>query len=318
MTTYRFRKHSCRRALGPSALLAAAGAVWLAGCKPPLPPKELTSAREAYAAAKQGPPAELAPSQLVDGRQALDRAEESFKKEKTKPVTADLSYVALRQIQLAESAAALESARRDRVAAEREREELMAKLQELTEARLGRTEAELEKERQALAEKEREKAALAADASKTKAELEKERKAREAAEKKLSAALQSLEKIAQIKEEARGVVITLSGAVLFASGKHDLLPIAQSKLDEVAQAVKDQGYKKIVVEGHTDSVGSDQNNLQLSQRRAEAVRAHLVSRGIDAGKITAVGIGEARPVASNDNPEGRANNRRVELIVTPE
>jgi hypothetical protein len=91
------------------------------------------------------------------------------------------------------------------------------------------------------------------------------------------------------------VVITLSGSVLFESGKYELLPIAQSKLDEVAQALKDQGYKKIIVEGHTDSRGGDEANLTLSQRRADSVRTYLVSRGIDSAKITSVGIGEARP-----------------------
>jgi OOP family OmpA-OmpF porin len=96
------------------------------------------------------------------------------------------------------------------------------------------------------------------------------------------------------------------------------LPIAQSKLNDVAKALKDQGYKAIVVEGHTDSRGSDENNMKLSQRRADSVRSHLITQGITADKITAVGWGESRPVADNDTAEGRANNRRVELVVTPE
>jgi outer membrane protein OmpA-like peptidoglycan-associated protein len=149
------------------------------------------------------------------------------------------------------------------------------------------------------------------EAAEAKAELER-------VEKKLSAALKSLDEIASVKEEKRGVVITLSGSVLFATGKSELLAIAKDRLNEVAKAVKDQGYKAIVVEGHTDSRGSDTANEELSLRRAEAVRVHLVSQGIDANKITAVGRGEATPVASNESAEGRANNRRVELVVTPE
>src|SRR5690606_20166035 len=137
-------------------------------------------------------------------------------------------------------------------------------------------------------------------------------------EKKLSSALSSLKEIGDIKEEKRGVVITLSGSVLFASGKHELLPIAKDRLDEVAKALADQGYKKIVVEGHTDSVGAESVNEALSLKRANSVREHLVSKGIEGAKITAVGLGESRPVAPNDTPEGRANNRRVELVVTPE
>ena len=86
----------------------------------------------------------------------------------------------------------------------------------------------------------------------------------------------------------------------------------------MAKAVKDQGYKQIVVEGHTDSRGSASANQSLSLKRAQEVRSHLISQGIDASKITAVGRGEDVPIASNDSAEGRANNRRVELVVTPD
>jgi outer membrane protein OmpA-like peptidoglycan-associated protein len=86
----------------------------------------------------------------------------------------------------------------------------------------------------------------------------------------------------------------------------------------VAKALNDQGFKRIVVEGHTDSRGSDSANEKLSLKRAESVRTHLVSKGVPSDKIVATGLGESRPIASNDSPEGRANNRRVELVVTPE
>jgi len=137
-----------------------------------------------------------------------------------------------------------------------------------------------------------------------------------AAEARAARAMESLNKIAQVKEEARGMVITLSGQVLFVTGKSELLPAARDQLDQVAAALKDQGeMKPMVVEGYTDSVGSDATNLKLSKDRAEAVRTYLVSKGVPADKITSVGKGEASPVASNDTPEGRANNRRVEIIV---
>ena len=153
---------------------------------------------------------------------------------------------------------------------------------------------------------------------KTQKQLEEEQKKRLETEKKLSLAMASLTEIAKVKEEKRGVVITISGEVLFASGKHTLLPIAQSKLEDVAKALKDQGYKAILVEGHTDSRGSAKKNEELSFQRADSVRSYLVSRGITADKIKATGIGPSRPVATNDTAEGRANNRRVELVVTPE
>lgn len=135
-------------------------------------------------------------------------------------------------------------------------------------------------------------------------------------EKKYQAAIRSLEEIAKVKEESRGMVITLSGAVLFTSGKSDLLPIARDKLDKVAEVLQEQDpNKKFVVEGHTDSVGSEENNRRLSQDRADAVRSYLVSRGVPASQISAVGKGESSPVADNKTPDGRANNRRVEIVV---
>jgi outer membrane protein OmpA-like peptidoglycan-associated protein len=122
--------------------------------------------------------------------------------------------------------------------------------------------------------------------------------------------------MASVKEEARGMVITLNGAVLFTSGKSELLPMAKSKLDEVANALAEQGFKKIVIEGHTDSRGSVKQNEALSLSRATAVKTHLVSRGLDATKIEAVGLASTRAVDTNDTQEGRANNRRVEIVVS--
>ena len=127
----------------------------------------------------------------------------------------------------------------------------------------------------------------------------------------------ALAKLAAVKEEARGLVITLSGSVLFRSDEATLLPEAQTKLGQVADALMAEKERTIVVEGHTDSQGADAYNLDLSKRRAEAVRSFLVSRGYDAGKVSAVGIGEARPLGDNATAEGRANNRRVEIVIQP-
>jgi outer membrane protein OmpA-like peptidoglycan-associated protein len=149
-----------------------------------------------------------------------------------------------------------------------------------------------------------------------KRQLESERSARIALEKRLKAAIESLAAVAAIKEEARGVVITLSGAVLFASGKSKLLPIAKQKLNQVAATLKAEGNPELIVEGHTDASGPRRMNMALSQKRADAVAAHLMSRGYPATKIKAVGVGPDRPVAKNTSAEGRANNRRVEIVVT--
>ena len=130
--------------------------------------------------------------------------------------------------------------------------------------------------------------------------------------------MKDLAAVAAVKEEARGMVITLSGSVLFASGKFALLNTAMTKLDQVAEALKAQDAdKRMVVEGHTDSQGSDKVNQPLSLNRGNAVRDYLVSRGVASEKITAVGMGSSRPIVDNKSAENRANNRRVEIIISP-
>ena len=112
------------------------------------------------------------------------------------------------------------------------------------------------------------------------------------------------------------MVITLSGSVLFASGKYALLNTAMTKLDQVAEALKAQDSdKRMVVEGHTDSQGPDKVNQPLSLNRATAVRDYLVSRGVPSEKISAVGMGSSKPITDNLPAENRANNRRVEIII---
>jgi outer membrane protein OmpA-like peptidoglycan-associated protein len=150
-----------------------------------------------------------------------------------------------------------------------------------------------------------------------KTQLEQEKQARRETEMKLTATLQAMRDLQSVKEETRGLVITLSGAVLFASGKSVLLPAARSALDNVAEALKATPDRTITVEGHTDSQGSQQSNMDLSQRRGDAVRSYLITRGIDASKIQATGFGPNRPVADNTSADGRGNNRRVEIVLAP-
>jgi outer membrane protein OmpA-like peptidoglycan-associated protein len=104
---------------------------------------------------------------------------------------------------------------------------------------------------------------------------------------------------------------------LFKSGSSELQPLARDKLGQVAKALKDEGYQRLVVEGHTDSRGSPSQNEALSLRRAQAVRTYLISQGIDSSKIEAIGNGSRNPVADNATPDGRANNRRVEIVIDP-
>ena len=168
--------------------------------------------------------------------------------------------------------------------------------------------------------------AMAADkASKDKADAEFQKQQAEIvkqgkqdlsdSEKRTAAALAELAKLAAVKEEERGLVITLSGSVLFRSAESTLLSSAQVKLDQVANALLAVRARNLIVEGHTDSQGSASYNQGLSQRRADAVRDYLVQRGYPADRIQARGKGKGSPIADNASPEGRANNRRVEIII---
>ncbi len=106
--------------------------------------------------------------------------------------------------------------------------------------------------------------------------------------------------------------------MLFASNKYELLPAAQAKLNQVAEALlAGDPTSTFVVEGHTDSQGKADLNQTLSANRAKAVRDYLVSHGIAEDRITSEGFGPTRPVADNKTAEGRANNRRVEIVVKP-
>jgi len=113
----------------------------------------------------------------------------------------------------------------------------------------------------------------------------------------------------------RGLVLTL-GDVLFDTGQATLKPGAYGTLDRLATALREKSGRKVVIEGHTDSVGSDESNQGLSERRAQSVQAALMQRDVPRNQMSAVGKGENFPIASNDSVDGRQSNRRVELIFT--
>jgi outer membrane protein OmpA-like peptidoglycan-associated protein len=118
----------------------------------------------------------------------------------------------------------------------------------------------------------------------------------------------------QLRETESGVVVTL-GDVLFASGQAQLVEGGRSSLEEVVDLLQTEPDKKIRVEGHTDSRGDSEANLLLSAQRAQAVLDALVSLGVASDRITASGMGEDFPIASNEDEDGRAQNRRVDVIL---
>lgn len=286
------------------SLLLISASLLFAGCAATIP-RELRDARSAYNQAAEDPATlQKTPAKLYEAREALTVAERSFNEDGDTAETRDRAYIALRKAQLATVLARTE-VQRERAA----------------HAKDAAREARDEKAAQTQEELARTKAALAAEQTASAAaqqQLEAERARRDEAERRATQAINALAKVASVKQETRGTVVTLSGSVLFASGKSKLLPAASSRLRQVADAlVAGDPDSTFVVEGHTDSTGSPDRNQRLSEDRARAVRDFLVSRGVPADRIEAQGMGSTQPVADNSTPEGRANNRRVEIVIRP-
>ena len=153
----------------------------------------------------------------------------------------------------------------------------------------------------------------AAEAKTKELMLIRDRVRLESREAELATTRQELAEL-QAKKTARGTVVTL-GSVLFATGRSELLPGAQGSIDRLARYLAENPDNTVLIEGHTDSTGSDTTNLRLSQDRADAVRMALIAEGISANRITAKGLGSSRPVAPNTSAEGRQQNRRVEIVI---
>jgi outer membrane protein OmpA-like peptidoglycan-associated protein len=123
--------------------------------------------------------------------------------------------------------------------------------------------------------------------------------------------------ILQTRDSARGLIVNMSD-VLFDTGKYSLRPAAREKLAKVAGIVSGHPGLKLDVEGHTDNVGGDDYNQQLSEQRGRAVRDYLTQQGLPMTSVTSKGLGETQPVATNDTAAGRQQNRRVELVISGE
>jgi outer membrane protein OmpA-like peptidoglycan-associated protein len=265
-----------------SLILAAAVAAGVAACaSTPKNIEELETARAVVPQVEASPRAGVAVTNITDARKALDRANALAEKHGD---LGDIQYeatVANRNAQIANEKILTAQARDDVDKGTAERQAV------LTEAR------GLEAQRNA--ERARAATAQAQSAEERAKSLERE--------------------LADLKgkKTERGVVVTL-GDVLFDTGKATLKPGAYSVIDRLATVLKEDTSRKVMVEGHTDNVGSDEYNQELSERRASSVQAALFERGVDASQVSTVGKGETTPVASNDSPVGRQQNRRVELV----
>lgn len=273
-----------------TGILAITGILGTFACGTTLPPQDLVTARSTYDQASRGPAATLDPADMHTAKEQLDVAEAAFLKDGDTQHTRDQAYLATRKTQLAE---------------------VKARTLESNQAKAGVVDAMHADQTKAVAH-------TSAELSRANVAFVAQGAALKEANDRAAKAAADLAKFATVKQEARGMVITLSGSVLFTSAKSDLSPSAQLKLNDVATALtREDPVSKMVVEGYTDSQGAAGYNQELSQRRAQAVRDYLVTRGIADDRITAKGFGPERPVADNASSEGRANNRRVEIVVQP-
>lgn len=279
-------------------IAVAVGAILIAACaSTPKTLPEIEQARSDVSTLASDPLGQqLASKELNDARKSLDGAELALK-EGRKDDALHYAYLASKQAETGEARVKEERSKQAVTQGEAERNRV------LLEARTRDANAATEAARAETARAEAaRREALAAQAQAEDARRQTEDMQRQLAE-------------LQAKQTERGMVLTL-GDVLFDTGAATLKPGAESVMARVAEFMQKNPDTKVLIEGHTDSRGSDEYNELLSQRRAQAVQSALASRGIDRGRVEAIGKGEGLPVASNDSAEGRQQNRRVEIVFS--
>jgi outer membrane protein OmpA-like peptidoglycan-associated protein len=121
--------------------------------------------------------------------------------------------------------------------------------------------------------------------------------------------------VAETKRTEDGILVEMKNDILFDTGSSDLKPEAVTQLGKVGDIMAKYSDNRVRIEGHTDASGSDDFNQKLSERRAASVQTVLVTRGVQAAQITAIGLGENKPIAGNDTADGRSKNRRVQVHI---
>jgi len=316
-------------------------------------PLELFEARNAIRIARNASAEKYATTSMQKAAQQLQGAEDAYAQKRDRKSVEAAARDAIQTAEEArviavkaksEEEAQAKVAAEKRAAEEREtkaRADAEAEVKRRQEADQARAQAEAAKADAERLQQEAQKAA--ADAAAAKADAEKARaaaladqqaaieqkqaaeadaeRARQAAAKAeaekadlRAQLLNQLNSILQTRDSARGLIVNMSD-VLFDTGSATLKPGAREKLAKISGIVLAHPGLTLQIEGHTDSVGSDDFNQQLSERRADSVRDFLAEQGVQPSAMTAKGFGKTQPVASNDNAEGRQRNRRVELVV---
>jgi outer membrane protein OmpA-like peptidoglycan-associated protein len=229
-----------------------------------------------------------------DRKQAITYAREAVQSAE------DARIITIRKIKAEDEAAAQQA----RVQAEQSAQQSQAEAEQ---------EAAKRAEAQAAAREAEERAAQARAAQ--QAAEQSAQQATQQAEQARERLKQQLNQVLQTTETARGLIVNMSD-VLFDFNKYTLKPEAREKLAKVSGILLAYPNLKLQVEGHTDNIGSDEYNMKLSEERADGVREYLVAQSVADSNITAKGFGKSDPVADNSTNEGRAQNRRVELVVS--
>jgi len=280
-------------------IIVGASAVVLAACATaPQRSEQIEQARAQIQTLSADPLAQEAAARDLDAaRTSLREAEQALQDRRPEPVVDHLAYVAERHAEAGEARVAEAHARQEIARAQEERNQILlaARERETQNAQVLAANAQ----------------AQAADARGQAADA---RSQAQQAQQQLADAQQQLADL-QAKKTDRGLVVTL-GDVLFDTGQATLKPGADLRFNRLADYLKSHPDTKIIIEGHTDSRGSDSYNETLSERRAQAVANALESRGVSGDQYRAIGRGKGYPVASNDTPEGRQQNRRVEIIFS--
>ncbi len=278
--------------------LIAAGL--LAACASTTPLPALEEARTAVSSAAGDPTVnQYAQLELKEATDALARADRDWADDHDTAEATHLAYLARQRAEIALNAARARQldASIQQAGSEADRIRLQARTQEA--------------DAQALKAQAAQQQAMSAE--QRAAQQQAQAAAAQDRVRMLEAQLREVE----AQQTERGLLVTL-GDVLFAFNKADLSAQAAPRLDKLANFLKQFPDRKLLIEGYTDSVGGDTYNQQLSERRAQAVRDALVQRGVDTSRITAKGYGKLHPVADNASPEGRAMNRRVEIVIADE
>ncbi|HYA26277.1 MAG TPA: OmpA family protein, partial [Terriglobales bacterium] len=299
-------------------------------------PLDLLEARNAVAIAKAAGAQQYAGDSLSKAEDFLARAEDYLQRKQGRTPIGTVSRGAT---QMAEDARVLTLKKKeaDRIAAEKramqeaqEKAEADAKAAAEAEAK-AKAQAEEDARRRAQAEADRVAAEKAqaealAEQQRAQAEADKARQAAEEAERQKQEAirqkeemrarlLKQLNQVLETKDTDRGLVVSMPD-VLFDSGQYTLKQAARERLARISGIVLAYPDLKIQIEGYTDSIGGDEFNQRLSEKRAATVRDYLVDAGVSINSVFARGMGKANPIADNTTAAGRKLNRRVEMIVS--